>query len=105
MIDAGRLVLQETTDGLGARFRRVEVQLEAATPAAVAGAPLPTWWEWAHEGSRVQFVDSAFDAARTEAACRERFPAAQVRAQPMTLREIFISLARAGRRNAKGAAA
>lgn len=104
MIDAGRLVLQETTDALATRFRRVEVQLDG-TPAPGASAPLPTWWEWAHEGARVQFVDSAFDAARTEAACRGRFPAAQVRAQPMTLREIFISLARARRRSAKGAAA
>jgi ABC-2 type transport system ATP-binding protein len=103
MIDAGRLVLQETTDALGARFRRVEVQLDGELSSAAA--PLPTWWEWAHEGARVQFVDSAFDAARTEAACRERFPAARVRALPMSLREIFISLARAGRRNAKGAAA
>ncbi len=105
MIDAGRLVLQESTDELAARFRRVEVQLEATTPTAFAGAPLATWWEWAHEGARVQFVDSDFDPARTEAACRECFPAAQVRALPMSLREIFISLARARRRSAKGAAA
>jgi ABC-2 type transport system ATP-binding protein len=104
MIDAGRLVLQEPTDALAARFRRVDVQLDGAA-SAIAEAPLPTWWEWAHEGARVQFVDSAFDPVRTEAACRERFPAAQVRAQSMSLREIFISLARARRRNAKGAAA
>lgn len=103
MIDAGRLVLQETTDALEARFRRMEVQLDEASP--VGSAPLPTWWEWAHEGARVQFVESEFDAARTEAACRERFPAAQVQAQPMTLREIFISLARVRRRSGKGAAA
>jgi len=103
MLDGGRLILQESTDALLARFRRVEVQCEVG--AAVANSPLPTWWEWAREGARVRFVDCAFDAARTEAACRERFPAAEVRALPMTLREIFISLARARRRSAKGAAA
>ena len=103
MIDAGRLVLQESTEALASRFRRVEVQLDGTL--SVAGGPLPAWWEWAREGSRVRFVDSDFDPVRTEAACRERFPAAQVQAHPMTLREIFVSQARASRQSAKGAAA
>jgi ABC-2 type transport system ATP-binding protein len=46
----------------------------------------------------VTFVDSAYERTATERACRERFPEAAVRAQPLPLREIFVTLARSGRR-------
>lgn len=102
VIDGGRLVLQQTTDELAARFRRVEVELDGE---AAGSAALPTWWEFERRGARVRFVDSAFSSVATEAACRERFPSARVVAQPMSLREIFVTLARQGRRAAKGAVA
>lgn len=102
MIDAGRLVLQETTDDLATRFRRVEVELGNIAPVT---APLPAWWAYEQRGARVQFVDSAFDAVRSEAACREHFAAPRVTAYPMSLKEIFIAQARQSRRAGKGAAA
>ncbi len=103
VIDGGRLILQESTEALAQRFRRVEVALDGATPSGAA--PLPSWWDFEQRGPRVQFVDSAFEAAATELACRERFPTGSVTAHPMTLKEIFIALARHGRRAGKGAAA
>jgi len=103
MLDAGRLVLEESTDALAARFRRIEVETDAPVRADQS---LPrTWWEYETRGGRVQFLDSAYSAPDTEAACRARFPEARVTAHPMDLREIFIAVTRNGRRAAKGAAA
>ncbi len=98
LLEGGRLRLVETTEALLGRFRRVEVQLEGAPPS---GALPDSWLGWRHEGRRAIFVESAFQATRTERDCRERFPEATVQAHPMTLREIFIALARSGRNQAK----
>jgi ABC-2 type transport system ATP-binding protein len=101
MLEAGRLRLQESTEQLLGRFRRVEVNgAAAAPPAAPAG-----WWEYQEKAGRVTFVDPAYAGDASERAYRERFPGAGCIAQPMSLKEIFISLARAGRKEAKGAAA
>lgn len=97
LLEAGRLRLVETTEALLARFRRVEVEMPAMPPGRLP----ESWLGWRQEGGRAVFVESAFQAARTERDCRERFPEATVRAHPMTLREIFIALARSGQRQAK----
>ncbi len=102
-IDAGRLLLHESTERLQARFRRIEVHLHGA-PAQLS-APPPPWLAFESSGQRIRFVDTAYDPAATEAACRARFPAAAVTAHPMSLREIFVTLARAQRPASKGAAA
>lgn len=103
MLDAGRLVLEEPTDDLAARFRRIEVETE--TPVRADQVLPSSWWEYEARGTRVQFLESAYSAVGTEAACRERFPEARVTAHPLDLREIFIAVTRHGRRAAKGAAA
>ena len=91
----------ETIETLLGRFRRVVVEQEA--PVSAGSLP-DTWLGWRSEGSRVSFVDSAYRAEATERSCRERFPSATVQAHPMTLREIFISLARPGRNPTQGIA-
>ncbi|HEY5079205.1 MAG TPA: ABC transporter ATP-binding protein [Opitutaceae bacterium] len=105
LLDGGRLRLSETTDALQARFRKVEV--DVPTEAAPGpGGPLPAGWnEFERSGQRVTFVDSAFEEARTRQACLERFPGGSVAARPMTLREIFLTLARTHRSEVKGVAA
>lgn len=103
MLDAGRLTLQESTDDLMTRFRRIEV--ETSEPPRATDSPSPTWWDYESRGTRVQFLESNYSAVATEAACRARFPEARVTAHPMTLREIFIAVTRNGRRGAKGVAA
>jgi ABC-2 type transport system ATP-binding protein len=95
MIDGGRLQLSETTEALQSRFRQIEVALEGS-PANVT-APPRNWLELEHAGNLVRFVVSDYQREATERACRERFPEATVVAKPMTLRQIFLVLARAGR--------
>jgi ABC-2 type transport system ATP-binding protein len=96
----GRLRFAEPTDELLGRFRRIEIDQDG-----VPGVSVPaTWIDWKSGAGRASFVDSAFEAAATERICRERFPSATVRAHPMTLREIFITLARAERATTPGLA-
>ncbi|MBI3884893.1 MAG: ABC transporter ATP-binding protein [Opitutae bacterium] len=103
LLEAGRLRFSEATEQLLARFRRVEATL--GTLDGIVGAPLPGWLEFERVGGLVKFIDPQFDAAATERACRERFPDSAVKAHPMTLREIFITLARKNRQKIQGAAA
>ena len=76
-----------------------------SSPAAQPSCLPPGWQEFSRAGQLVRFIDRAYSPATTEAACRTRFPSAAIAAHPMTLREIFITLARAGRAEAKLAAA
>ncbi len=92
MLDAGRLRLEEATESLLGRFRRIEVDLQGGE-AHLYDAP-KTWLRIERSGDRVRFVDTRYEAAITERACRDRFPRAAVSALPMTLREIFVALAR-----------
>jgi len=102
MIDAGRLTLSEPAEALHGRFRRIEVTLQGG-PARDSGPR--NWLELERSGELVRFVDSDYQRERTERACRERFPSGAVTAHPMTLREIYLTLARTRRTEAKGAAA
>ena len=102
LLEAGRLRFSETTDSLLGRFRRVEV---AVSGAAQLDAPPSGWLELERKGGLVRFVESNYERAVTERACRERFPESAVTAHPMTLREIFVTLARETRNQPKGAAA
>jgi ABC-2 type transport system ATP-binding protein len=101
LIDNGRMQLNEPTDALQARFRRVEVDLaqESDTPVQ------PGWLEVGRSGRRVSFVDSGYDAGTSQGAYGRLFPGGSAVSHPMTLREIFLTLARTNRQIAKGAAA
>jgi ABC-2 type transport system ATP-binding protein len=95
ILNAGRLQLAEPIEMLQARFRRIEVVLHEATPAA---AVLPEHWVcFEQAGTVARFIDKDYVAEKTEALCRERFPSAAVTAHPMSLREIFVALMRAQR--------
>ncbi|MEO5960345.1 MAG: ABC transporter ATP-binding protein, partial [Opitutaceae bacterium] len=100
MLDGGRLRLHETTEALQGRFRRVEV-----TGAKAEAAALPEWLEWSRAGVLTRFVETKYAGEASERIWWERTGADQVTAQAMTLREIFMVLAREGRAAAKGAAA
>ena len=102
LLEAGRVWLDETVESLLQRFRRVEVDLQEG-PAQTDAIP-ETWLKFERAGSRVTFVDSHYSREATEPACRARFPEAAVTARPMTLREIYIALARSGRKSGEAAA-
>lgn len=90
-LETGCLRFAETTEALLGRFRRIEVEQDDQ----LARLGPPAWIDWDVGGRRASFIDSAYDPVATERTCRENFPGATVRAHPMTLREIFITLARA----------
>jgi ABC-2 type transport system ATP-binding protein len=99
-IDNGRVVLAEPVAQLLERFRLIEV---IASEDAASPAPLEhTWIAQGTAGRTLKFVDTnhaSSDAGRRIAA---RYPRAEVRAHPMTLREIFVALARRSAREGRG---
>jgi ABC-2 type transport system ATP-binding protein len=102
LLESGRVWLDETVESLLTRFRRVEVDLQEG-PAKMDALP-ETWLKFERAGNRVTFVDSRYTREATEPACRARFPEAAVTARPMTLREIYIALARRGPKSGEAAA-
>ena len=99
LIEGGRLRLEEGVESLLTRFRRVEVDLQDG-PAQLETPP-STWLQLQRAGDRVTFVDSRYEREATERECRQRFPEAAVTANPLTLREIYIVLARSGANQGK----
>ena len=101
IINSGKLALSEGSDSLQARFRVVEVVL----PENEKSLPhLPATWMHAEQAGRtLRFVETQFDEeGALEASVRAVIPAAaSVEARAMSLREIFIALARAYRLEGK----
>ena len=92
-IRRGRLVLSEQLSTLQERFREIEVIL--GEPAKIPDIRPDTWLLPQADGRVVRFVDSRYGNERSANAIREFFPAdARVSASPMSLRKIFLSLAR-----------
>ena len=100
MLENGRLKLSEPAESLQGRFRSVEL-----TGAAAETTPPPGALEWGRAGNLTKFIATDYAGEATERAWRERWPGAELRVSPLTLREIFITLARAGRQPNNGVAA
>ena len=93
ILNKGRLELSEPVSSLLGRFRQIDVAVE---PAATLPADLPSSWLLpAAEGRVFRFVESQFDEADFGAKVRAVVPNARdINAQPMSLRSIFVALAR-----------
>ncbi|GAA5136026.1 ABC transporter ATP-binding protein [Prosthecobacter algae] len=101
IIHRGSLALAESRESLQARFRAVELVLPEAVQVPTT---LPADWMHAEQAGRtLRFITGGFqEEAALGAVVRQVFPGVQhpeVRA--MSLREIFVSLARAYRLEAK----
>lgn len=95
----GRLQFSEEMTSLTQRFREVEIALEHSY--APAGAWPSTWSNVEQSGSMVRFVDTQFEKDRTMADVRRLFgDARQVEFHPLPLWQIFVTLAKAGRKAA-----
>jgi ABC-2 type transport system ATP-binding protein len=100
-LDAGRMHFSEEMTSLTARFREVEVIVDAP-------ANIPTGREWPENWLRpeatpavVRFVETRFEPDRTSAEIRRVFRGAQqVSMNPMPLRSIFVTLARSASKTA-----
>jgi ABC-2 type transport system ATP-binding protein len=90
-MDGGRLLLSEPMTEVGARFRSVEVNGDAlASPAA----PPTEWTRFEANGNTARWVETEFSAEKSAAKAREVFGAVELKTTQMTLREIFLALAR-----------
>jgi len=98
-LESGRLRFAEEMVALSARFREVEITFDNPPPLP---APWPqAWLEPASTAAVLRFVDSRFDPDSTPSEIRRAFPSARaVSINPMPLRAIFVSLAKAARKAA-----
>ncbi len=93
-LEKGRLRFSEEMTELSARFREVEVTLDAA-PVLPESWP-STWLRPDASAAVVRFVESQFDETRTLAEVRKMFGEPRgVMFNPMPLRSIFVALAKA----------
>ena len=93
ILNRGKLQLDEAADELQTRFRSVEVVLPGA--GFDSGKFPKSWLNVEASGRVVRFVDSQFQERELAAEIGGQFPGAtQFQAVPMSLREIFVALAR-----------
>jgi len=89
----GELQLCEPVSSLQGRFRKVEATLPSES--GDIGQVPESWLLVERAGHRLSFVESRFSNGNTERELRRRVPGCeQVDTNPMSLREIFLALAR-----------
>jgi len=104
-LDEGRLLFEESMSDLVARFREVHVTLErngSQNRDELVAAPFPKCWLRVRSvGNVLSFVDTQFSEGNVGERLRALVGNVRtVDAQPMALRSIFTTLARAAREGA-----
>jgi ABC-2 type transport system ATP-binding protein len=95
-IDQGRLLLEEPLEEISGRVREVHVTLEG--PAALPDAVPENWLQLSSAGNVVRFVDARFRHEVLAASIASTFKGVRsIDVQPVALRSIFTTLARAER--------
>ena len=96
-LDRGILQFSEEMTSLSSRFREVEVTLDPASVLA-ARVDWPTSWIRPESSTAVvRFVETRFDPERTTGEIRRLFgDVKHVAVSPMSLRAIFVTIARSG---------
>ena len=96
-LDSGRLRLSEDVPSVRARFREVEVTLDA--PASIPENLPSNWLQVAATGASLKFIDSAFQQDTLQSEILHRFGTIQHAVfNPMTIRDIFLAIAKSARR-------
>jgi ABC-2 type transport system ATP-binding protein len=94
-IDGGRLLLSDAMPSVRERFRAVAVSSTAPLPAP---SSLPAeWLQYASEEMSARWNEIDFHAERSYARAREIFGPVELSSTPLTLRQVFLTLARANR--------
>jgi ABC-2 type transport system ATP-binding protein len=99
LLNHGAVLLDEDTEPLLARHRRVEILL----PPDFGALPhFPATWIAPQSAGRVlRFTDTAYDPKSFAETTTRLFPGCpQADVHPLTLRELFVTLVRAGRADA-----
>ncbi len=95
-LEEGELLFDEPMEQLRARFRVVRIVFDH--PAHAPQEPSPDWLQLTAEGNTLQFIDSRFSERRSRENLNARFPGIRsIDIEPVPLRTIFTSLARAVR--------
>jgi ABC-2 type transport system ATP-binding protein len=102
-LEEGKMLFSEELSVLTDRFREVAVTFDVTSPMRT---DLPvTWLRPEISGAVIRFIDSDFRGQRTALDLADIFPTARdVSFNPMSLRSIFLSIARSGRASETGAA-
>jgi ABC-2 type transport system ATP-binding protein len=98
-LERGRLAVEEPIDALLDRFVRVEVDVPEG--AAIPAQRPASWLGFTVEGRAVRFAESR-RSPDADAEWRAAFPGAHIETVRMSLRDVFVALARASRQTAGG---
>lgn len=92
-LDSGKLLFSEEMSSLATRFREVELTRETLQP--LPESLPPDWLQAKTSGTVVRFVDSRFDDQKTPVDIQRVFGNVRdVQFRPLSLRAIFLALAR-----------
>ena len=95
-LEEGRLRFSEEMAALVGRFREVELTFDAAPPLRDRWPE--SWMQIDASGAVLRVIESRFDEERTRSEIRTLFREARgVTFTPMSLRSIFLAMAKAGR--------
>jgi ABC-2 type transport system ATP-binding protein len=95
-LQQGRLLFSEEMSVLSNRFRDVTITLD--NPAPLPANIPATWLEAQTTDCVLRFVDSDFREGSSAHHLAEQFPSARdIAFEPMSLREIFLAIAKSGR--------
>jgi ABC-2 type transport system ATP-binding protein len=98
-LDSGRLRFSEEMTALAGRFREIEIVTGVGPPSPPSWPA--TWVNVERSESLVRCVETQFDDGRTMAEIRRLFgDARRIETKPMPLRAIFVTLAKAARKEA-----
>ncbi len=98
IVNAGRLLLEEPTEQLQRRFRKIEVVRNHEGPPPLALPP--SWLQVEAAGRLLRWVDSEYLAESTEIDIRARVDGVEsLTVETVTLKEIFRTLAKTHRVN------
>ena len=94
-LDSGRVQFSEEMTSLTERFREVEVLVESPVAIPAEREWPETWLRPETTPTVVRFVETRFQPERTASEVRRLFGSTlQISVNPMSLREIFVTLAR-----------
>jgi ABC-2 type transport system ATP-binding protein len=95
-LEKGQLRFSEELTTLVERFREVELTFD--TPPRLPKTAPNTWMHLSTSAAVIRFIDSRFDAEKTTTEVRNVLGEARnVAFTPMSLRSIFLAMAKAGR--------
>lgn len=90
-MEDGRLLVSESIDVVRKRFCRVitKTALGMGTPSTVPAE----WTRFSIDGQRAQWVEAEFDPECSLRRAKEVFGEVEIKAEPLTLREVFLTMA------------